>query len=130
MNSKYAYKMLMQDLENGISQSTIDKDEKTEARAGKLEAKATAEGDLADTTEARDADQKYLDDLTATCEKKAADFEARQTLRAEELEAVEKAMEIIASGTVAGAADTYLPTMLQKSSAGRARALAQLRSQD
>jgi histone H3/H4 len=114
MNAKSAYQMLMQDLENGISQSTIDKDEKTEARAGKLEAKATAEGDLADTTETRDADQKYLDDLTAVCEKKAADFEARQTLRAEELEAVEKAIEIIASNAVAGNADTYLPTLIQK----------------
>jgi hypothetical protein len=71
-----------------------------------------------------------LDDLTATCDKKGADFEARQTLRAEEIEAVEKAMEIIASGTVSGAADTYLPTMLQKGSASRARSLAQLRSQD
>jgi histone H3/H4 len=114
MNSKYAFKMLMQDLENGIAQSTIDKDEKTEARAGKLEAKATAEGDLADTTEARDADQKYLDDLTAVCNKNAADFEARQALRAEELEAVEKAIAIIASQAVSGNAGTYLPTLLQR----------------
>jgi prefoldin subunit 5 len=114
MSSKQAYQMLMQDLENGIAQSTTDKDEKTELRASTLEAKATAEGDLADTTETRDADQKYLDDLTATCDKKAADFEARQTLRAEELEAVEKAIEIIASGAVAGNAETYLPTLIQK----------------
>merc|ERR1719284_2225705 len=61
MNSKHAYDMLMQDLKAQIAQSTIDKDEKTEARAGKLEAKATAEGDLADTTETRDEDEKYLD---------------------------------------------------------------------
>merc|ERR1719335_1399179 len=126
MSSKQAYEMLMQDLENGISQSTIDKDEKTEARAGKLEAKATVEGDLADTTETRDADQKYLDDLTAICTKKAADFEARQTLRAEELEAVEKAIEIIASKAVAGSGETYLPTLIQKSG----RALAQFKIQE
>merc|ERR1719335_1740545 len=39
-------------------------------------------------------------------------------------------MEIIASSTVSGAAETYLPTMLQKASRGqRAASLAQLRSQ-
>jgi prefoldin subunit 5 len=124
MSSKQAYEMLMQDLENGIQQSTIDKDEKTELRADKLESKATAEGDLADTTETRDADQKYLDELTAICDKKAADFEARQTLRAEELEAVEKAIEIIASGAVTGNADKYLPTLIQRNK-GKATSMAQ-----
>merc|ERR1719444_635151 len=79
----------------------------------KLQAKAEAQGDLADTTATRDADQKYLDDLTATCTQKAADFESRQTLRAEELVAIEKAIEIISSSEVSGNADTYLPTFAQ-----------------
>ena len=55
-------------------------------------AKADAEGDLKDTTTTRDADVKYLADLTATCEQKASDFEARQQLRAEEIVAIEKAI--------------------------------------
>lgn len=38
-----------------------------------------------------EADKKYLADLTATCEQKATDFESRQQLRAEELEAITKA---------------------------------------
>merc|ERR1719486_901636 len=114
MNTKHAFDMLMQDLSAQIAQATQDRDEKAETKAKKLQAKADAEGDLAETTATRDADQKYLDDLTATCTQKAADFESRQTLRAEELVAIEKAIEIISSSSVKGHAETYLPSMLQK----------------
>merc|ERR1711920_996980 len=88
-------------------------DEKAETKAKKLQAKADAEADLAETTATRDADQKYLDDLTATCTQKAADFASRQQLRSEELVAIEKAIEIISSSSVSGNADKYLPTFLQ-----------------
>merc|ERR1712216_887692 len=65
MNSKHAYDMLMQDLKAQIAQATQDRDEKAETKAAKLQAKADAEGDLKDTTTTRDADAKYLADLTA-----------------------------------------------------------------
>merc|ERR1719398_390244 len=122
MNSKHAYDMLMQDLEAQIAQGTQDRDEKAETKAAKLQAKADATGDLKDTTTTRDADVKYLTDLTATCEQKASDFESRQQLRADEIVAIEKAIEIISSGAVSGNADKHLPSMLQTSS------FAQLRS--
>merc|ERR1719331_3193435 len=107
--------MLMQDLNAQIAQATQDRDEKAETKANKLQAKADAEGDLKDTTTTRDADVKYLADLTATCEQKASDFESRQQLRTEELEAIAKAIEIISSNAVSGNADKYLPTLVQKS---------------
>jgi len=88
----------------------------------KLQAKADATGDLKDTTTTRDADSKYLADLTATCEQKASDFESRQQLRADEIVAIEKAIEIISSGAVSGNANKHLPAMVQKAS------FAQLRS--
>merc|ERR1712226_950595 len=75
MNAKHAYDMLMQDLTAQIAQAQQDRDEKAETKAKKLQAKADAEGDLAETTATRDADQKYLDDLTATCAQKSADFQ-------------------------------------------------------
>merc|ERR1719465_276513 len=124
MNSKHAYDMLMQDLKAQIDQATQDRTEKAETKSKKLQAKADAEGDLSDTITTRDADQKYLDDLVATCEEKASDFESRQQLRAEEIEAIEKAIEIISSGAVAGNADKHLPSLLQ----GKGAALAQLRA--
>merc|ERR1712178_445589 len=101
---------------------TQDRDEKAEFKAETLQSKADAQGDLQDTTSTRDADQKYLDDLTATCEQKASDFESRQQLRAEEIEAIERAIEIISSGAVSGNADKHLPGFIQGS------AFAQLRS--
>merc|ERR1719333_155204 len=113
MNSKHAYDMLMQDLKAEIAQAEKARDEKAESKAKALQAKADAIGDLKDTTTTRDEDQKYLDELVATCEQKASDFESRQQLRAEEIEAINKAIEIISSGDVAGNADKHLPSMLQ-----------------
>merc|ERR1719214_388045 len=115
MNSKHAYDMLMQDLNAQVSQAETDRDEKAEFKAETLQSKADAQGDLQDTTTTRDADVKYLGDLTATCEQKASDFESRQQLRAEEIEAIEKAIEIVSSGAVAGNADKHLPGLVQTS---------------
>merc|ERR1719456_592805 len=116
MNSKHAYDMLMQDLKAQTAQAEQDRTEKSEHKAKTLQAKADAEGDLKDTITTRDADAKYLADLTATCEEKASAFEARQQLRADEITAVEKAIEIISSNAVAGNAEKHLPAMLQKGS--------------
>jgi len=122
--SQQAYEMLMSDLDSEIAnaQSGVDKDSDDKAKT--LEAKASAEGDLSDTITVRDEDRKYLEDTTATCEQKATDFEARQQLRAEEIEAIEKAIEIISSNAVSGSAKKHLPTLLQN----RAASFAQLRS--
>merc|ERR1719379_3084296 len=123
MNSKHAYDMLMQDLKAQIAQATADRDAKAESKAKNLQNKADANGDLKDTTTTKNADSKYLADLTSTCETKASDFESRQQLRADEIVAIEKAIEIISSGAVAGNAGKHLPSMVQK-----ATALAQLRA--
>jgi len=122
MNAKHAYEMLMQDLTAQVTQATADKDEKSEAKAKAMQSKATAEGDFKDTVATRDADEAYLGDLSATCEQKASDFESRQALRAEELEAINKAIEIISGSAVKGNAETYLPSLAQRSK-GRATAL-------
>jgi len=102
------FEMLMQDLESSTAQAKQDREEKAELKAKALQAKADAEGDLTDTTTTRDADQQYLTDLVATCEQKATDFESRQTLRAEELVAVQKAIDIISTDAVSGNAEKHL----------------------
>merc|ERR1712014_395010 len=66
-----------------------------------------------DTTTTMEADKKYMGDLTATCEQKASDFESRQQLRAEEIVAIEKAIEVISSNAVSGNAEKHLPTLVQ-----------------
>merc|ERR1711972_754744 len=123
-NSKHAYDILMMDLRKQIEEAKKDRDENAEIKAKKLQAKADAEGDVEDTTTTKKADSKYLADLEATCEQKASDFESRQQLRGEEIEAIEKAIEIIGSGDVAGNAKKHLPTFMVQEGA----ALPQLRS--
>merc|ERR1712060_417518 len=54
MNTQHAYDMLMQDLTAQIAQATQDREEKAETKAKKMQAKADAEADLAETTATRD----------------------------------------------------------------------------
>jgi len=116
MKAKNAYNMIMQVLTDNIENADHEIKKKTLLRAETQQAKAEAEGELAETTKERDEDQAYLDETTALCQQKTDDFESRQKLRAEELETLKKAIEIISSGEVAGAGDKYLPTLLQTNS--------------
>jgi len=124
-NARHAFEMLSQDLKAQIGQATSARTEKSEAKAKALQSSADAKGDLQDTTTTRDDDSKYLADLTATCEQKSSDFAARQQLRAEEIAAVEKAIEILSSGAVSGASEKHLPQLIQKSSLAQLRSVAQ-----
>ena len=50
-----------------LDQAKSDVETKSETKSKKLQAKATTEGDVVDTTATRDDDHKYLFNLTATC---------------------------------------------------------------
>ena len=112
-NARHAYEMLVQDLTAQITTASEDREAKAREKASKLQQAAEEKGDLADTTATRDSDQTYLDELMATCAQKSSDFESRQQLRTEELEALAKAIEILSSGDVSGNADKHLPGLVQ-----------------
>jgi len=112
MDAKHAYEMMAKELSDEVEGATVAREEKSGAKAKNLQGKADAEGDLEDTISTMAEDKKYVDDLVATCEQKATDFQARQALRAEELEAIEKAIEIISSNAVSGNAEKHLPSAL------------------
>merc|ERR1719389_435424 len=114
-NARHAYEMLIQDLTAQIETATEDREAKAQEKASKLQKAAEDKGELADTTATRDSDQVYLDDLVAECTQKSSDFESRQQLRTDELAAIDKAIEILSSGSVSGNADKYLPSFVQKS---------------
>merc|ERR1719159_1452822 len=114
-NARHAYEMLIQDLTAQIETATEDRESKAQQKASKLQQAAENKGDLADTTATRDSDSEYLENLVATCSQKSSDFENRQQLRADEIAAVEKAVEILSSGAVAGNAEKHLPGFVQKS---------------
>eukprot|EP00933_Yihiella_yeosuensis_P026536 TRINITY_DN2060_c0_g1_i1.p1 TRINITY_DN2060_c0_g1~~TRINITY_DN2060_c0_g1_i1.p1 ORF type:complete len:690 (-),score=266.68 TRINITY_DN2060_c0_g1_i1:180-2249(-) len=110
---KHAYDMLIQGLKNQEASDKKAEGEKDGFKNKQLQAAAQAKSDLEDTTQSRAADQKYSTELAGTCKKKATDFKARQRLRADELEAIQKATEIISSGTVKGAGEKHLPSLIQ-----------------
>jgi len=124
MEAKHAFEILVQDLKTEIANAKDDLAAKEATKAKKLQKKADAEGDLQDTSSTMQVDQKYLADLVATCEQKAGDFSSRQQLRGEEIEAIQKAIDIISGGAVAGNEDKHLAMLLQT----KARSLAQLRA--
>jgi len=122
-NSKEAFQLLMQALGNQIEEATRQRTDKNVVSANKLQKAGNETAELADTVATRDDDQTYLTDLTATCEQKASDFEQRQQLRADEVKAIEKAVEILSSDSVSGASEKHLPQLVQS-----ATVLLQLRS--
>eukprot|EP00933_Yihiella_yeosuensis_P051217 TRINITY_DN4908_c0_g1_i1.p1 TRINITY_DN4908_c0_g1~~TRINITY_DN4908_c0_g1_i1.p1 ORF type:complete len:683 (+),score=229.75 TRINITY_DN4908_c0_g1_i1:104-2152(+) len=100
--AQQAFTMLVQGLENQQRQLKKSINEKDQFKAKKLQTKAEAEADMSETKSLLASDTKYRNDLQATCEKKEADFKVRTHTRNEEIDAIEKAMEIIDSPDVAG----------------------------
>merc|ERR1719428_1651406 len=120
----HSFDMLKADLDNQLTAAKSAHSEKSQAKAKALQGAADSKGALSDTVTTRDDDAKYAADLTATCEQKSADFANRQILRGEEIEAIQKAIEILADGAVSGASEKHLPQLVQIKGAS----MAQLRS--
>jgi len=127
VDNLHGFKMLAQDLQNQLNFAEEARTEKKVAKSKALQQAADAKGDLTDTTTTRDDDVKFLADMTATCEQKASAYEQRQKLRAGELEAVNKAIEIMSGSGIAGGTQ-HLPQLLQKPKNPAHSALVQLRS--
>lgn len=108
MSKQHAFDMIIQDLTSSIAAAKDSRSNKSQQRSKELQKSAAMKGDLQDTTTARQDDHKYLTDITATCAQKGKDFEERQKLRADEIVAVGKAIEILSSETVSGPAKLAL----------------------
>merc|ERR1719146_105114 len=93
---------------------------KAAAKASAEQAGAEAKGELASVKAALAEDQKFRADLDAECVTKSRDFEKRQAMRAAEIEAINKAIEIMSSPEVMG--------LMQRAQVVRPSAFAQLRS--
>jgi len=122
MSSKANYEMLMQKLTDQIDQAEHAISSKTEAKAGRLADAADAKGDLEQTSAVLGEDEKIYADTKTEWAAKSQEFEKNQVTRADEVKAIEQAIEIMASPAVSGSAEKHLPTLVQKSS------LVQLRS--
>jgi len=125
MNKQHAFEMMVQDLSDQVEYDKQDRNKKNVAQANAKQAMGVAKSDLSSTVEGKKEDEHSLSDLEAQCHKKSDEFKARQDLRAGEVEAIEKAIEILSSGAVKGNADKHLPGLVQKK---KAASLLQLRS--
>jgi len=115
MNAEHSYEMLAQSLDNQIASDTEQRNNKASTMKQMERKAAGAQSDFSNAKRTNAEDEKYSADLTVMCEEKSSDFESRQKVRAEELEAIDKAMEIIGGQAVAGAGTKHLPQLVQKS---------------
>jgi len=123
MNSKHAYDMVAADLTDSIENSGKDIQEKTAEKERKTAKKAENTKQVAATVEVKAENDKTLKDMTAECTEKSMSYTEKQNLRAEEIEAIEKACEIMKSPDVTGGAEKHLSLAQTK-----ATSLAQLRA--
>jgi len=124
-NAQSAHELLKQDLEAQIKLATESRNAKEGEKSQKQQAAAQAKGDYEETAGTKESNAKYLADLTAQCQTKHQEFETRQKLRAEEIEALNQCIELLESH-VKPNAEKHLPggaSFLQVFSGSRARTI-------
>jgi len=115
--------MIVQDLTDSIERATMQSDEKISTKKQRENDEAEAKGAHADAENTLAEDTKFSQDLATECNTKSVEFEKSQGLRAGEIVAVNKAIEIM-SGSAVGGGSQHLPSLVQED----ATALAQLRA--
>merc|ERR1719316_1209 len=101
-NQAHYYNLEMIHLSDTITANNQDRDEKASMKAQRASESGAAKGQLAATKTALAEDEKLTAEIGATYKAKAAQYEENQKVRAGELEALSKAIEIIASPAVSG----------------------------
>jgi len=108
MNSKHAYDMVIADLTDSIENSEKETEAKTVEKEQKTEKAAQNKKQLAATVADKAENEKLLKTTETECSEKKLSFAEKQKLRAEELEAIAKAIEILSSDDVSGNAEKHL----------------------
>merc|ERR1719324_2266621 len=106
-STKHNYQMLKQSLEDQIAADTKDMDEEKAAKAAADETKATAVGDLEQTTKYLANSKEVLETTGTTCMTVAADHEATMKGRQEELTAIATAKKILTETSSGAVGQTY-----------------------
>jgi len=103
-NKVQNYEMNKQQLTDLISYSNKNRDEKSVSKADLTAKSGEAKGDLAATQKSKAADEKTTAEMNSIHSQKAEVFASNQEVRKAELEALNKAIEIISAPNVA---DSY-----------------------
>jgi len=107
MANQQAYEDLKVAKEAEIKAGEEQRDTKTQELADTDQKLAQAKQDLEDTRNSLSADQKFLMNLKQTCQMTDAEWEERQKMRQEEIQAVSEALAILSSDD---AHDTFTST--------------------
>merc|ERR1719408_393748 len=124
MTSKGNYQVLMQQLTDDIKADNAAIKKKTAMKAKRLGDAANAKDDKEVTEASKAKDEGVLSDTNAECKQTSDEYEKNQVVRAGEIKALEKAIEIMSSDDVTGQGEKHLPSFLQT----KKSAFAQLRS--
>jgi len=95
-NSAFERKRL--GLQNEVKFANKDKNEKEEILEAKTEELHMTEDEKEKETEAKNADQSFLDTVTTECEQKAKDWDQRSKARSDELKALADALTTLEEG--------------------------------
>jgi len=128
MNSKHAYDMIIQDLTDSIENGETDIEEKKAEAQSKAEESAKKKKDLLSVTALKTENEKLLVTTETECSQKTLSFEEKQKLRAEEIQAIAKAIEILSLPEVLESANTYLNLGQQKAAQSLAQVIVDRKS--
>merc|ERR1719201_1439156 len=118
------FQVLNQQLTGDIRADNAAIKKKTAMKAKRQSDAATAKGDKEVTEASKAKDEGVLSDTNAECRQTSDEFEKNQVVRAGEIKALTKAIEIMSSDDVSGMGDKHLPASLLQTRT----TLAQLRS--
>jgi len=107
MNADFDFKMLKQKLEDAVAVGDKVMGETKKAKAAAEEAKAVAQGELDTANEGVKGDKKHLADLQQECMTKATAYEESQHERANELQALATAKQVLEEKTGGASDRTY-----------------------
>jgi len=101
-NQAHEFNLVELHLTNTIEKDTSDRDEKSQLRSQRKADSARAQGELSETKREKADDEALKQEIQTTFAVKKAQYEENQKVRADELAAISKAIEIISSPEVAG----------------------------
>jgi len=125
-NAKFAHDMVMMDLKDTVAGAEKDAGSKAAAKSNHEEKVALNKKQKASTETVKLEDESTQKDVTAECAEKQASFDEKQQLRADEIEAIEKAIGIMSSDDVSSFIESA--ARVGQRLAASSSSLAQLRS--
>eukprot|EP00448_Togula_jolla_P000623 CAMPEP_0170598508 /NCGR_PEP_ID=MMETSP0224-20130122/16289_1 /TAXON_ID=285029 /ORGANISM="Togula jolla, Strain CCCM 725" /LENGTH=697 /DNA_ID=CAMNT_0010923073 /DNA_START=44 /DNA_END=2137 /DNA_ORIENTATION=- len=116
-NMAHAYSLEMLHTGNVIANLKSEREDLAATSTRIASEVAAAKGDLADTKASLKEAKAFLSELTATHSQKSATFEVNQQVRAEEIEAIGKALEVLSDPKVVEAYSEHVKVLTQLTSA-------------